>query len=304
MNSGPVIAIGIDVGGTKIAGGLVETATGIVRARRQQPTSPERGGEAVFADVLQQAEALAAEGRGLGVTVAGIGVGLPQLVTSDGAVRSAHLFDWRRIPTVDRLGHIAPARLQSDVRAAAQAEAKFGAGAGHRLFCYITIGTGMSYCMVQDGAPFTGARGYAIHFASMPQWSRCVACGRVHDEVLEEVAAGPGIARADAKRRGGQVRRTEDVLAAASSGDPDAVAVAADAAMAAGAAIGQMVNMMDPTALVIGGGVGVAGGFYGERLAAAIRSHIFAPDVRDLPILPAALGLDAGIVGAALAAIG
>jgi glucokinase len=304
MNGGPVTAIGIDVGGTKIAGGLVEIATGLVRARRQQPTSPDRGGEAVFADVQQQAETLAAEGRRLGVTLAGIGVGLPQLVTPDGAVRSAHLFDWCRIPAVQRLGHIAPARLQSDVRAAAQAEATFGAGAGHSLFCYVTIGSGMSYCLVQDGAPFAGAHGYAIHFASMPQWSRCVACGRVHDEVLEEVAAGPGIARADAKRRGGPIRTTEAILAAASTGDPDAVAVVTDAAMAAGATIGQMVNMLDPTALVIGGGVGMAGGFYGERLAAAIRSHVFAPDVRDLPILPAALGPDAGIVGAALAAIG
>jgi glucokinase len=80
------------------------------------------------------------------------------------------------------------------------------------------------------------------------------------------------------------------------------VAVISDAAMATGALIGQMINMLDPEAVVIGGGLGLAGGLYGDRLAAAIRQHVFAEDARRLPILAAALGPDAGIIGAALAA--
>ncbi len=296
-------AIGIDVGGTKIAGGVVDLASGSIRARRHQPTLPQRGGDAVLADVLAQASDLAAEARELGIAVAGIGVGLPQLVTPDGQVRSAHLFDWRDLPAVRKLSAIAPAHLGSDVRAAARAEARFGAGRSHRIFCYVTIGTGMSYCLVVDGKPFEGARGYAIHFATMPQWTRCSVCGEVHAPVLEEIAAGPGIADAYAKRTGRAVADGETVLAAAAGGDADAAAVVFDAAMATGALIGQMINMLDPDAVVIGGGLGLAGGLYGDRLVTAIRRHVFAEDARRLPILAAALGPDAGVIGAALAAV-
>jgi glucokinase len=296
-------AIGIDVGGTKIAGGLVDLGSGAIRSRRHQPTLPQRGGGAVLADVMAQASDLAADARALGIAVAGIGVGLPQLVTPDGQVRSAHLFDWRELPAAQRLSGIAPAQLVSDVRAAALAEARFGAGRRFNLFCYVTIGTGMSYCLVEGGKPFEGARGYAIHFATMPHWMRCGACGEVHAPVLEEIAAGPGIADAYAKRAGRAVSNGETVLAAAAGGDADAAAVIADAAMATGALIGQMINMLDPEAVVIGGGLGLAGGLYGDRLAAAIRRHVFAEDARRLPILAAALGPDAGIIGAALAAV-
>lgn len=295
-------AIGIDVGGTKIAGGLIDLISGSVRSRRHQPTLPQRGGVAVLGDVLTQAGELTAEARLLGVALAGIGVGLPQLVSLDGQVRSAHLFDWRDLPAVQWLSGIAPARLDSDVRAAARAEARFGAGRSYRIFCYVTIGTGMSYCLVADGKPFEGARGYAIHFATMPQWTRCSACGEVHAPVLEEIAAGPGIAGAYGKRTGRAAAGGETVLAAAAGGDADAAAVISDAATATGSLIGQMINMLDPEAVVIGGGLGLAGGLYGDRLVTAIRQHVFAEDARRLPILAAALGPDAGIIGAALAA--
>ncbi|MFM9842569.1 MAG: ROK family protein [Dongiaceae bacterium] len=296
-------AIGIDVGGTKIAGGLVDLVSGSIRSRRHQPTLPQRGGDAVLADVLAQAGGLAAEARALGIAVAGIGVGLPQLVSPDGQVRSAHLFDWRDLPAGRQLSEIAPACLDSDVRAAARAEARFGAGQSHRIFCYVTIGTGMSYCLVEDGKPFEGARGYAIHFATHRQWTRCSACGEVHAPVLEEIAAGPGIASAYAKRSGRAVSDGETVLAAAGGGDADAAAVISDAALATGATIGQMINMLDPEAVVIGGGLGLAGGLYGDRLVTAIRQHVFAEDARRLPILAAALGAEAGIIGAALSAV-
>src|SRR5262245_9042356 len=296
-------AIGIDVGGTKIAGGLVELSTGRVLVRRHRPTLPERGGPAVLADVLAQARELAAEAKAHGIAVAGIGVGLPQLVTPDGRVDSDHLFDWRDLSAAAQLSGIAPARLESDVRAAAWAEAHFGAGRGHDIFCYISIGTGVSYCLVLNGRPFAGARGYAIHFATMPQSIRCRACGVMHTAILEQTAGGPGIAAAYGNRCGRAIAGAEEVLAAATAGDRDAIAVIDDAAMELGAAIGQMVNMLDPQALVIGGGLGLAGGLYGERLSAAIRAHVFAPQAQTLPILPAALGPEAGIVGAALAAV-
>src|SRR5262245_32947398 len=237
-------AIGIDVGGTKIAGGLVELSTGRVLVRRHRPTLPERGGPAVLAEVLSQARELAAEAQAHGASVAGLGVGLPQLVTPDGRVDSDHLFDWRNLPAVEQLSGVAPARLESDVRAAAWAEAHFGAGRGHDIVCYISIGTGVSYCLVLNGRPFAGVRGYAIHFATMPQTIRCRACGVMHTALLEQTAGGPGIAAAYGHRRGRAIAGAEEVLAAAAAGDREAIGVIDDAEMRLGAAIGLVVDMV------------------------------------------------------------
>ena len=111
--------LGLDVGGTKIAAGVVELGSGRVLARRVMPTEPGRGGAAVLADALALTEDLAAEARGLGGTVAGVGVGVAELVDADGNVRSAHLLGWRDLPVRDRFARIAPAVVEADVRAAA-----------------------------------------------------------------------------------------------------------------------------------------------------------------------------------------
>jgi predicted NBD/HSP70 family sugar kinase len=121
---------------------------------------------------------------------------------------------------------------------------------------------------------------------------------------LEELAAGPGLARRYAAATGGNAAGAEGVLAAVDAGEPAAVAIIADAAESLGALLGNLVNMLDPAAIVLGGGLGLAPGLYRERLVASTRAHIWAEDRRDLPMLPAALGADAGIIGAALSAEG
>src|SRR6185295_1771091 len=85
-----------------------------------------------------------------------IGVGVPQLVDNDGRICSAYNFDWTDLPVRERLSTLAPTTIESDVRAAARAEARFGAGKGRGIFAYVTIGTGVSYCLVIDGRPHAG----------------------------------------------------------------------------------------------------------------------------------------------------
>jgi glucokinase len=294
--------LGIDVGGTKIAAGLVDPATGAVSRRETIATAASRGGAAILDDTLALARRLTAAAVQEGRPVARIGVGVPQLVDTAQHVRSAYNFDWTDQPVLARLSEIAPASLESDVRAAARAEAAFGAGHGHDPFAYVTIGTGISYCLVQAGRPYAGARGYAIHFASSALHVRCSACGNLEEPVLEELAAGPGLARRHAAATGGNTTGSEAVLAAADAGELAAVAIIADAAESLGALLGNLVNMLDPAAIVLGGGLGLAPGLYRQRLVASTRAHIWAEDRRELPILLAALGPDAGIIGAALAA--
>jgi glucokinase len=294
--------LGIDVGGTKIAAGLVDPATGAVSRRETIATAASRGGPAILEDMLALARRLAAAAAQAGRPVACIGVGVPQLVDVEQHIKSAYNFDWTDQPVRQRLSEIAPTTLESDVRAAARAEAAFGAGRGHDLFAYVTIGTGISYCLVQAGVPYAGAKGYAIHFASSALHVRCSSCGHLEEPVLEELAAGPGVARRYAVATGRNATGAEAVLAAADAGEPAAAAIIADAADSLGALMGNLVNMLDPAAIVLGGGLGLAAGLYRQRLVASTRAHIWAEDRRDLPVLPAALGADAGIIGAALSA--
>ncbi len=289
--------LGIDVGGTKIAAGVVDIASGAILARETVATAAERGGAAILDDTVALARRLMAASA---EPVARIGVGVPQLVDTAGRIRSAHNFDWRDTPVRERLSALAPTTIESDVRAAALAEAVVGAGRPHRQFVYVTIGTGLSYCLVLDGKPYAGANGFAIHFASSALHVICETCGAVNRPVLEEVAAGPAIAAAYARRTGRAISGAESVVAAAATGDPAAVAVIDEAADQLGPLIGLIVNMLDPAAIVLGGGLGLAPGLYRDRLIASTRAHIWAESCRDLPILPAALGADAGIIGAAL----
>ncbi len=297
-DTGPGV-LGIDVGGTKIAAGVVDPAGGAIGPSETIATGAARGGAAVLADTVDLAERLiaAAERR-----IVRIGVGVPQLVDNDGRVRSAYNFDWTGLPVRERLSALAPATIDSDVRAAARAEARFGAGKGRRVFAYVTIGTGVSYCLAIDGRPHAGANGFAIHFASSALHVPCTACGHVNTPVLEEIASGPAIAAAFARRTGRSVAGADEVLAAANAGDAAALDVVRAAAEQFGPLVALVVDMLDPEAVVLGGGLGLAPGPYRDRLIASTRAHIWAEACRDLPIVPAALGTDAGVIGAALAA--
>jgi glucokinase len=293
-------ALGIDVGGTKIAAGLVDTATGAILAREAIATLAARGGKAVLDDTVDLARRLFAVAKH---PVDRIGVGVPQLVDNAGRIRSAYNFDWKSAPVRECLAALAPTTIESDVRVAALAEAAFGAGKGHRQFAYVTVGTGLSYCLVLDGRPYAGANGFAIHFASSALHLLCDSCGAVNRPVLEDIAAGPAIAAAYERRSGRCVAGAESVLAAAAEGDAEAMAVVDAAADQLGPLVALIVNMLDPAAILFGGGLGLAPGCYRERLVAATRAHVWAGSCRDLPILPAALGADAGLIGAALAAM-
>jgi glucokinase len=290
--------LGIDVGGTKIAAGIVDPATGAILARETIATEAARGGSVVLDNTVALSRRLIAAA---GVRVDRIGLGIPQLVDNAGRIRSDYNFDWTNLPVRERLSTLAPATIESDVRAAARAEARFGAGAGRRVFVYVTIGTGVSYCLVIEGRPHTGANGFAIHFASSALHVPCEACGHVNAPVLEEIASGPAISAAYARGTGRGIGAA-DLLTAATSGDAVAGDIVTAAARQLGPLVALVVNMLDPEAIVLGGGLGLAAGPYREELIASTRAHIWAESCRDLPILPAALGVDAGLVGAALAA--
>lgn len=288
-------AIGIDVGGTKVAGAVVRFPSGELAHKCALPTSPERGGEAVLADVLALVRDLINAARAHGLHPAGIGLGLCELVDLEGNVTSDFTVKWLGAPVQARLGAIAPAVVESDVRAHAKAEATLGAGRGYRDFVFISAGTGISSCLVIDGMPYPGARGNALVCATSPLTLSTDDGARV-SQVLEEFASGPAIAQ----RFG--VARAEAVFAAAARGDARALHVLTTAGAALGNTAAFLANVLDPEAIIVGGGLGSADGPYWDAFVATTREYIWSPDTRALPIVHAALGNDAGIIGAAATA--
>ena len=302
-DTGSDCAIGLDVGGTKIACGLLRPSSGEVLARRVVPTGPERGGEAILSDVSEMARGLKAEAGRLGLWTLGVGVGVPELVDAEGNVTSESVIPWLGVPVADRLSEVAPAVIESDVRAAALAEATFGAGEPFGTFVYVSVGTGISSCLVQDGRPYRGARGNALVLASAPTTSTCPHCGKVFDTVLEEFASGPALAARYNERGRRPVARAEEVVAAARDGDGPAVEVVRSAGEALGSSVGLLINVLDPEAVVVGGGLGTSGGHYWESLVRSARRRVWSDSSKEVAILPAGLGPDAGVAGAALTAL-
>ena len=291
-------ALGIDVGGTKVAAGVVTFPDGIVRARREIPTLPQRGGEAVLADVERLVSELAAAARASGQPVEAIGVGVCEIVDRLGNIASANCLDWTSDSMRRRLSPIAPTVIEADVRAAARAEAMFGAGRNVNVFLYVSIGTGIASCLVIDGQPFVGARGATGTMASgpLPGFDEVRTGGFL--PTLEQVASGPALV-SRFNQLHGNAGSGQEVMAAAAAGDERAARVVRSAAEALGGTIGLLVNVLDPELVVLGGGLGASAGIYRDSLIDSARRRIWWTGHRDLPIVPAMTGPDAGLIGAA-----
>src|SRR5262249_4361545 len=138
-------------------------------------------------------------------------------------------------------------------------------------------------------------------FATAPSICICPEGAPRDGIAIQDFAAGPALVSRYNSAVSGQVQRAEQVLEAALSGDKIACQVVESAGAIAGAAIALLVDVHDPEVVVIGGGLGLAGGLYWESLVQSLRSHIWADTNRDLPVVPAALGANAGVIGAAAA---
>jgi glucokinase len=299
-------AIGLDVGGTKIAAGIVLTSGNYLH-RKIIPTGPERGGTAVLTDVTTLAVELMALAQSAGLSVAGIGVGVAELVDLDGNVTSSNLIAWQDISVQDHLAKLAPTIIESDVRASALGEALYGAGQTFDIFTYISVGTGISYCLMMNGRPYTGARGNALILASSPLTLKCTHCGLVSAPLLVEEAGGPGLVRRYNEKLALEAYHQErslsqggeDVLAAVKAGDSLAIEVVSSAGEMLGVTVGWLVNVLDPEAVIVGGGLGSTEGLYWDSFVAATRCHIWSDTNRNIPIIHASLGPHAGFIGAA-----
>ena len=273
-------------------------SSGRVLRRLTAPTGAARGGQAVLDDALSLVSALQTAARDEGWRVVGLGVSVCELVDPLGNVTSGYTVQWQGTPVQAAFSQlIHPAVVEADVRAHALAEATFGAGRGLTSFVFVSVGSGISSCLVQDGRPFAGAHGNALVLSTMPL--------TVFDEqerkiefALESFASGTGLT-ARYRRHSANVTRVEQIVADAAQGSAVAAGILRSGGEALGSALAWLVNVLDPAALIVGGGLGLADGVYWQSALATVRSHIFADSSRSVPILKAACGVDAGLIGAA-----
>ncbi|MFJ8128838.1 ROK family protein [Streptomyces hydrogenans] len=301
---GPVAAL--DIGGTKIAGALVD-ADGRLLARVQRPTPAREDAETVMAAVAEVLDALADSPLWDSAGAVGIGSAGP-VDAARGTVSPVNVPGWRDFPLVDRVRRSAggrPVTLVGDGVAMTAAEHWLGAARGHADALCLVVSTGVGGGLVLGGRLHPGPTGNAGHIGHLSvdlDGDPCACGGR---GCVERLAGGPHIARhaLDGGWRPGPDgdASAAAVAGAARAGHPAALAAFDRAARALAAGIAATAHLVEIDIAVVGGGVAGAG----EVLFAPLRHHLadyatlaFA---RGLTVVPAATGTDAGLLGAAAA---
>lgn len=309
------LAIGIDIGGTKVAGGIVDAhGTVLRRARRDTPhrsTSPR----VVEDTIISVVDELLASGD----DVSAVGIGAAGFVAADRAtvVFAPHL-SWRNEPLRERLGERVelPIFVDNDANAAVWAEHRFGAGRGESHLVMVNLGTGIGGGIVLDGRVIRGRFGIAGEFGHMqvvPDGIRC-ECG--NRGCWEQYASGNALVR-EARalmsagspvvsdlfdRVGGHPEDLTGPLVteAAKDGDPLARELLGEIGRWLGIGMADLAAALDPGTFVIGGGVSAAGELLLGPAREAFRRQLtgrgYRPEAR---IVQAELGNEAGLVGAA-----
>jgi len=304
-------AVGVDVGGTRIAVGLVERKGRIVKDAKK--LTPKTGPFAVVDTIIDLIEEVSA-----GVhdsELAGIGIGIPgqidflrqsiefctNLPLAGVDVRSLVMSRSKREVTIDNDGNLA-----------ALGESRYGAAKGARDFVMLTVGTGVGGGLFLNGEMYRGSRGMGGevgHIVVELDGRMCPCGGKGH---LEAYLGRPALAEkgreAAANFRGREILAAaggdmdhitaEAVLIAAQRGDEVARGILLDAGVVLGRALVGLVNIFNPKLIVIGGGIGESADFMVERAAEVMRGEALAGR-RDVTVAQAVLGNDAGILGAA-----
>ncbi len=312
--------LGIDLGGTKIAAGVVSVG-GEVRGFARAATPAREGVEVVVRAMAGVAREAA---RGAGVSVkrlAGGGVGAPGPIDSVAGlvVSSPNLPGWRDVALGRLLGRSLGLKLslENDANLAGLAEYRFGAGRGCSPLYYLTVSTGIGGALLLDGKLVVGARGAAGevgHLVLVPDGPLC-GCG--NRGCLEALASGTAVARRarEAVRRSVVSMLTERFAARPSritaavvadfarQGDPEAQRILAEAMEHLGRGVAGVVNLLNPERIVIGGGLSSLGPLLFDPVRRAVARYANDLASESVSVVEAELGSRSGLLGAAALAM-
>jgi glucokinase len=305
------LAIGVDIGGTKVAAGVVDEGGKVIdRERRDTPGSDAAGIESVIVDVV---EALRARHD-----IRAVGVGAAGWIANDNAtvLFSPHLA-WRDEPLradLERRIDL-PLIVENDANAAVWAEYQFGIAAGQPVAVIVTLGTGIGGSLILDGAVFRGAYGIACEYGHMtvvPDGRLCAcgnrgcwemyASGRALARDARELAVDSPVAAARMVALAGSIDAIDGpiVSRAAAEGDPAALSICTNMGRWLGRGLATLAAVLDPSMFVIGGGVSAAGELLLAPAREEFRHTLTGRGFRPVAsVEQVALGPDAGLIGAA-----
>ena len=304
-------AIGIDIGGTKIAGALVDAEGQIVLEERVP--SPAGDPEAMVDAVVGLIERLSANHEVIGAGVAAAGF----IDADQSTIIYAPNISWRNEPFKAKLEAklSIPVIIENDANAAGWAEYKYGAGRGYKHMIMLTIGTGVGGAVIADSRMLRGGFGIAGELGHIRVVPDGLLCGCGQHGCLESYASGSALLRAakelaaSGDPEGARLREIEaeagkltglEVYQAILEGDAGALRILGDLGSWLGQAIGSLVAVLDPEVVVIGGGVSAAGDLLLNPIREAYLAHLPARGYRpELKITAAEFVNDAGVVGAA-----
>ncbi len=312
MNS--KLAIGVDLGATTVKTGVV-SHDGNILYQSKLPSHGEQGPVAVVKqleisvrDAMQHTD---------GQAVAGIGIGAPGMVNDRGVVQSPPNFArWEAVPLRDEMKKLFSGvviQVENDANAAAIAEAKFGAGRQYPNFLFVIWGTGVGGGIILNGQIYhgpTGGAGEIGHISIDHNGPECNCGSRgcveafvgqryLSKRASERLKSNPESKILDLV--GGDMTKIEPFYIAEAAHDGDALAteILTEAGRLLGVAIGAVMNTLDLRVSIIGGGISAAGGFVIRAIKESVQAHVLKPLRADIQVMPAQLGNNAGILGAA-----
>lgn len=313
MSSRAVFA-GIDLGGTKILA-LIADATGQVLGRARVATDSAQGPEAVIARIVETVRAAAGDAQVDLAHVRAAGVSAPGPIDARAGIITdpPNLPGWHNVPLArslhERLG--IPTLLENDANCQAVAEHQFGAGRGYAHMIFITVSTGIGGGIILNNELYTGASGAAGEIGHIGVSVDGPMCGAGHVGCLEAFASGTAIAtRArDMIAAGGLIRTArlaeqdppvsaKTVFLAGQQGEAEATAIIESAGRYLGIGLASLINIFNPQAIVIGGGVSNMGETLLGPAVEMARARAFPQAFMDVRIVEGELGERAGALGA------
>lgn len=301
-------AFGVDIGGTTCKMGLFDTS-GRLLDKWEIPTNKENRGAGILSDVAAAVEAkLAKEGIGKD-EVAGIGVGVPGPVNSQGVVSGCVNVGWGTVDVEAELGSLTgfAVKAGNDANVAALGEMWQGGAKGCKDVIMVTLGTGVGGGIIVDGkvvAGFDGAGGEIGHITIDPAEQETCNCGR--HGCLEQYTSATGIVRLAKKKLAADARETalrnhepltaRDIFDEAKAKDAAALELVDEVCKILGTALSNIACVVNPEVIVIGGGVSKAGEILTERVQKYYKESAF-PACRETRFALAGLGNDAGMYG-------
>ena len=306
------LTIGIDIGGTKVLGGVVDASGKIIESARR--VTPAAGGKELIATIVELIKELNSKHE-----IAGIGICVAALISADqgtivGAPNIANLSELNFVAEIKKVFDL-PVIAENDANAAMWAEYKFGSAKGFNPVMFFIIGTGMGGGLVIDGKLFRGANGIGAEFGHMIVLPKGILCGCGAQGCIEQYASGsalmryakdaitadPTAGKALLDAAGGINNLTGEILTeAAKNGDQLAISAFNKQADWLGSACASYTLLLDPQAIVVGGGVVQAGELFLAPVRAAMEKYMPFAGTHLLPkVIAAKFGNDAGVIGAA-----